>query len=125
MIYHKHSACVQESRLKNLGELFFRHIYRNGRKHILISILFYIFATASFLGGLWNGRHAMHPQDVHRPFLSIHINIRIRFHLILFKTILSCYEIYLDMIYRTIYRTGSHTMSRFVPFTRRQSIYIL
>ncbi len=76
MIYHKHSACVQETRLKNLGELFFRHIYRNGRKYIPISILFYIFATTSFLGGLWNGRHAMHQQDVRRPFLFIYINIQ-------------------------------------------------
>lgn len=31
------------------------------------------FVSTSFFGGLWSGRHAMHQQDVHRPFLSIYI----------------------------------------------------
>lgn len=65
----------QNQDIKNLGELFSCHIYRNGRKHILISIQITIFASTSFLGGLWNGRFIMHQQDVRRPFLSIHIMV--------------------------------------------------
>lgn len=73
IIYHKHNACVPESRYKNLGELFSCHTYRNGRKHTLFSIQITIFASTSFLGGLWNGRYEMHQPNVNRPFLSIHI----------------------------------------------------
>ena len=43
------------------------------RKHTLFSIQITIFASTSFLGGLWNGRYEMHQPNVNRPFLSIHI----------------------------------------------------
>lgn len=73
MIYHKHSACVQETRLKNLGELFFRHIYRNGRKYIPISILFYIFAKTSFFGGFME-RTARNASTRRSPSVPLHLH---------------------------------------------------
>lgn len=83
-MYHKHNACVPESRYKNLGEFISYHIYRNSRKHTLFSIQITIFALTSFLGGLRNGRYEMHQPNVNRPFLSIPICIFLLFHCILY-----------------------------------------
>ena len=91
--------------------------------HFAYSIQIRIFASTSFLGGLWNGRLIMHQQDVCHPFLSIPIYIFLLFHCILYYRFILVYIRSKNRPFLLIYRDAIDTMVEYI-FTERFSFQV-